>query len=257
MPLDLSRIRIVLVEPRIPENLGMAARAMKNCGLSRLVLVRPSDPWSAAACRPAMEAREILERAEIFSGLGEAVAGSRMVVGTTRRGGQDRHPLLTLEAWIRDVLPRSEGQDVSILFGTEKDGLTREAVDLCDVLITIPAHPEFPSLNLAQAVLLVAYGLFQASPELPRAAARLDLATAGEREGFFRQLETVLLRIGFLHENRPGRILTALRRLLGRTSLEEREVRILRGILSQMEWALERAAEGKSADGGYRRELER
>src|SRR5262249_39228710 len=145
---DFSLIRIVLVEPRISENIGMAARAMKNFGLSRMVLVRPADHRGAAAARPAMEARPILEAAGVVADLPAALAGSRMVVGATRRGGQDRSPLLSPEAWIRDVLPRAGGQQVSILFGTEKDGLTREAVDLCDVLITLPANPRFPSFNL-------------------------------------------------------------------------------------------------------------
>ena len=129
MSLDLSRIRIVLVEPRVPENIGMAARAMKNCGLSRLALVGAVDHLTPSACRPAMEALPILEAAEIFSDLPSAVARSRMVVGTTRRGGQDRGPLHTPAEWIRDLLPRAAGQEVSILFGTEKDGLTREAVE--------------------------------------------------------------------------------------------------------------------------------
>ena len=238
MGLDLSRFRIVLVEPRVPENIGMAARAMKNCGLSRLVLVRPVDHLSAAACRPAMEAYPLVQSAEVHSGLPDAIAGSRMVVGSTRRGGQDRHPLLTPREWIRDLLPRADGQEVSILFGAEKDGLSREAVDRCDVLITLPAHPGYGSFNLAQAVLLVGYELFRSSAEYTERDARLDLATEMEREDFFAHLEGVLLRVGFLHANNPGRIMTSLRRLFGRAGLEEREVRILRGVLSQIEWAL-------------------
>jgi tRNA/rRNA methyltransferase len=240
---DLSLIRIVLVNPRVPENIGMAARAMKNCGLSRMVLVRPADHRGSAAGRPAMEARPILEAAEVFTDLRAAVAGSRMVVGATRRRGQDRHPLLSPDAWIREVLPRADGQQVSILFGTEKDGLTREAVDLCDVLITIPAHPAFPSFNLAQAVLLVGYELFRATPKGGWDGKRIELATAGEREELYRHLEAVLLRVGFLRKGKPGRILTSLRRLFGRTSLEERELQILRGILSQVEWALDHPGE--------------
>ena len=238
MGIDLGQFRIVLVEPRLPENIGTAARAMKNCGLSRLALVRPVDPLSAAALRPAMEARDLVERAEVFDRLEEAVRSSRMVVGTTRRAGQDRSPLLSPQEWIRQVLPRAEGQEVSLLFGTEKDGLDRAAVDRCDVLLTIPAHPGFASFNLAQAVLLVGYELFRASSEFPSGEAPLELATLQAREEFYRHLESVLLRIGFLHSNNPGRILASLRRLFGRSGLEEREVRILRGILSQVEWAL-------------------
>lgn len=238
MGIDLGQFRVVLVEPRLPENIGTAARAMRNCGLSRLALVRPVDPLTAAALRPAMEARDVVERAEIFDTLEEAVRSSRMVVGTTRRAGQDRSPLLAPQDWIRRVLPRAEGQEVSLLFGTEKDGLDHEAVDRCDVLLTIPAHPGFASFNLAQAVLLVGYELFRASSEFPSPEAPLELATLQAREEFFRHLESVLLRIGFLHENNPGRIMASLRRLFGRSGLEEREVRILRGILSQVEWAL-------------------
>jgi tRNA/rRNA methyltransferase len=244
--LDLSLIRIVLVEPRVPENIGMAARAMKNCGLSRLALVRAADHLTPSACRPAMEALPILEAAEVFLDLPSAVARSRMVVGTTRRRGQDRRPLHTPAEWIRDHLPRAEGQEVSILFGTEKDGLTREAVGLCDVLVTIPAHPDFLSFNLAQAVLLIGYELFRASPEFRGGDGRLSLATTESREALFRHLDRVLLRTGFLREHHPGRIRSTLRRLFGRTSLEEREVSVLRGILSQVEWALDHPDRAKN-----------
>ncbi len=246
---DLSLIRIILVEPRVPENIGMAARAMKNCGLSRLALVRPADHLSSAACRPAMEALPILQKAEVFEDLPSALAGSRMVVGTTRRGGEDRRPLLTPAEWIRDHLPRAAGHEVSVLFGTEKDGLTAKAIGLCDLLVTIPANPVFPSFNLAQAVLLVGYELFRATPEPARKGTKLDLAPAGSREDLFRHLEAVLHRIGFMDRKNPGRILPRLRRLFGRTSLERREVRILRGILSQVEWALEREERGRRGGG--------
>lgn len=242
MALNLDRIRIVLVEPRIPENIGMTARAMGNCGLSRLVLVNPVDHLSAAACRPAMEAHRLVQAAQIFPDLLSAIAESRMVVGTTRRGGQDRRPLLTPAEWIRDLLPRAEGQEVSILFGTEKDGLTRAALDRCDVLLTLPTHPSFGSLNLAQAVLLVGYELFQRSDPVPGGEHRLELASMEDREALFGHLESLLLRVGFLHANNPGRIMASLRRLFGRTGLEDRDVRILRGIISQIAWALERSA---------------
>jgi tRNA/rRNA methyltransferase len=239
LSVDLSRIRIVLVEPKVPENIGMSARAIKNCGLSRLILVNPADYLSPAAVRPAMEAYPLVTSAEVHGDLDAALAGSRMVAGTTRRAGQDRRPLLTPAEWIRDFLPRAEGADVSILFGTEKDGLSRAAVDRCDALIGIPAHPGYASFNLAQAVLLVAYELFRASGvAAPPGSQREPLADQLQREELYRHLEEVLLRIGFLHENNPGRIMGSLRRLFGRTGLEEREVRILRGILSQIEWAL-------------------
>ena len=244
MSLDLSSVRIVLVEPKLPENIGMAARAMRNCGLSRLVLVRPVNHRSVAAVCPAMEAYALVQSAEVHLDLDSALQNSKMVVGTTRRGGQDRHPLVTPDEWVREFLPRAEGQEVSVLFGTEKDGLSREAVNRCDVLLRIPTHSDYASFNLAQAVLLVAYELFRASEQLAPRVARMDLATERQREEFYRHLEEMLLRIGFLHANNPGRIMASLRRLFGRTGLEEREIRILRGILSQMEWALESKGDG-------------
>jgi tRNA/rRNA methyltransferase len=243
MPVDLSTIRIVLVHPQTPENIGMAARAMKNCGLSRLVLVRPADFRSAAAYRPAMEAFPLLDGAEVHSDLLPAIADSRLVIGTTRRGGQDRRPLLTPADLVREVLPRAKGEEVSILFGGEKDGLSREAVDQCDILVTIPAHPDFPSFNLAQSVLLISYEIFRGAAGGCVEAESPALASSSSREDLYRHLEAVLHRIGFLHENNPGRILSTVRRLFGRAILEDREVRILRGMLSQLEWALDRPRE--------------
>jgi len=239
MAFDPSTIRIVLVHPQTPENIGMAARAMKNCGLSRLVLVCPADFRSAAAYRPAMEAFPILEGAEVHPDLLLAIGNSRLVIGTTRRGGQDRSPLITPSDLVREVLPRAQGKEVSILFGAEKDGLSRDAVDRCDVLVTIPANPDFPSFNLAQAVLLVSYEIFRGTVAWRVGAEKPALASSRSREDLYRHLEALLHRIGFLHENHPGRILSTVRRLFGRAILEEREVRILRGILSQLEWALD------------------
>ena len=246
MSLDPGTIRIVLVEPQTAENIGMTARALRNCGLSRLVLVRPVEFRTAAAYRPAMEAFPILEAAEVFDDLALSVGRSRMVIGTTRRAGQDRHPLITPAEMVQDVLPRAKGKEVSILFGTESDGLSREALDLCDILVAVPGHPDFPSFNLAQAVLLVAYEIFRTSPEFVGQESQVELATVEKREAFYQQLEQVLLHIGFLQQNNPGRVLSSLRRLYSRAGLGDRDVRILRGILSQVEWALDFKSEGKS-----------
>ena len=245
MPLDPSTIRIVLVHPQTPENIGMAARAMKNCGLSRLVLVCPAEFRSAAAYRPAMEAFPLLDGAEVHPDLLPAIGNSRLVIGTTRRGGQDRRPLITPSDLVREVLPRALGEEVAILFGGEKDGLSRAAVDRCDVLVTIPAHPDFPSFNLAQAVLLVSYEIFRGTAARGVGADKPALASSRSREDLYRHFEAVLHRIGFLHENNPGRILSTVRRLFGRAILEDREVRILRGVLSQLEWALHRPRDEK------------
>src|SRR5262249_31106306 len=150
------------------------------------------------------------QSAEIHDSLAAAVAGSGLVVGATRRGGQDRHPLLGPDEWIRDYLPRADGHDVSIVFGCEKDGLSREELDRCDLLLALPANPEYGSYNLAAAVLLVGYELFRSSPSVPQRREKADLTSRQEREDFFAHLEQVLLEVGFLHPNNPGRIMTTL-----------------------------------------------
>lgn len=242
---ELSDFQIVLVDPQIPANIGMVARAMRNCGFQRLVTVNGCSPRGREAFRPAVDAARLLEEAKTFSDLREAIADSRLVVGTTRRRGQGRHSLITPEVMVRELLPRARRQEVSILFGPERDGLSRDALDLCDALVNIPSHSDLASFNLAQAVLLVIYPIFRARVTSAAPAGGPDMASVRSREDFFAQLEEVLSRIGFLKENNPGRVLSALRQLLGRTGLEEREVRILRGILSQVQWAVTQAGDAE------------
>jgi len=249
MRMSLERVRIVLVEPRGPINVGATARAMKNMGARELALVVPRcPPLHPHAITMAVAARDILSGARVFETLEEAIASSSLVVGTTRRKGKRRGHMLTPREAAEEILRVAQTQRVSLLFGPEDRGLSHRELDLCQEVVTIPADERYGSLNLAQAVMIVLYELrLAAHPPTPQDR---KLATSEELEAMYQHLEEVLSRIGFLHGDNPQRMMTALRRIFGRARLDAREVRIIRGILHQVEWALEREGHpGTSKEG--------
>ncbi|NWF92381.1 MAG: RNA methyltransferase [Syntrophaceae bacterium] len=236
MKANLDSVSIILVRPRFPENIGSVARAMKNMGLNRLVLVGGPSPLQANAYKLASGAEEILERAEEFPTLREAISEMGCVVGTTSRTGKERRPLLTPKSLMKRVVPISHGNLIGLVFGSEKEGLTNEELSLCHLYAKIPSSNLFPSLNLAQAVMVVCYELFQSTVTGQEPA--VELAKAEQLEGMFEHMEQTLVNIGFLDARNPKRIMRVLRRLFGRSGLEEREVRILQGIWSRVDWCL-------------------
>lgn len=231
-------VAIVLVEPREPGNIGAAARAMANAGLSRLVLVRPADHLAPEALRMALAARPILEEARVFADLGEALAGFSFVAGTTRRGGSGRRSRVSpreLAAQLREV---GRENAAAVLFGREESGLTNEELKYCHRLVTIPSSEGFASLNLAQAVMVVAYEIFAAGEGAREGGAPVPLrrASTAQLEGLFGQMEEVLLEVGYLQASNPAHMMRVFRRLFGRAGLDEREVKALRGIFRQFAW---------------------
>ncbi len=238
----LSHVRIVLVEPSHPGNIGSAARAMKVMGLSRLCLVRPRRFPDPEAVALASGAEDLLGEALVVDTLPEALQGCVRVYGTTAR---DRHVAwpqgdaraAAVDAW---TLARDTGP-VAFLFGRERTGLTNAELDLCQMLVQIPTGPVYASLNLAQAVQVLAYELQMAgrqcgipAPGLPKAG----LATVAERERFYVHLQEVLLGSGFLQPPREIHMMRRLRRLFDRAMPDSGEVEILRGILTEIQrWA--------------------
>jgi tRNA/rRNA methyltransferase len=231
--MNLDSISIILVRPKFHENIGSVARAMKNMGLSRLVVVNGCSPIHPHAYQLASGAEDILERAEEFFTLREAVSEMGCVVGTTSRRGKERSPLLTPKSLTKKLIPISLKNSIGLVFGSEKEGLTNEELSLCHLYVRIPSMESFPSLNLAHAVMVVCYELFRSSLEVPRPP--VQLAQAEQLERMFEHMEKTLIRIGFLDPNHPKRIMRGLRKLLGRSEMDEREVRILQGIWSQMD----------------------
>jgi tRNA/rRNA methyltransferase len=229
----LEAISIILVRPRFPENIGSVARAMKNTGLHRLILVNGCSPLQGNAYKLASGADEILERAEEFLTLKEAISEMGCVVGVTSRGGKERNPLLSPEDLMKQLIPLSEKNLIALVFGSEKEGLTNEELSLCHLYARIPSSELFPSLNLAQAVMVFCYELFKSSVTVLKPS--IQLAKTEQLERMFEHMEKTLLDIGFLDPHHPKRIMRVLRKIFGRSQMDEREVRILQGIWSQVD----------------------
>jgi tRNA/rRNA methyltransferase len=240
--INLDSISIVLVRPKFHENVGSVARAMKNMGFHRLMIVQGCSPLHMNAYRLASGAEEILERAEEFFTLREAIAQMGCVVGMTSRERKERSRFFTPKALAKRLVSISEKNSIGLVFGPEREGLTNEELSLCQFLVTIPSSKVFPSLNLAQAVMVLCYELFQPSGE-----DEVDpslFARAEQLHGMFDHMEETLLGIGFLDPKDPKRIMRVIRKMFGRNQLDEREVRILHGIWSQMNWHLKNKVKG-------------
>jgi tRNA (cytidine32/uridine32-2'-O)-methyltransferase len=231
-----ERIRFVLVRTSHPGNIGAAARAIRTMGMRRLVLVAPQRNPDPDVDALAAGATDVLERIVVVDDLETAIADCRLIVGATARPRGVAMEETTPRETAARVLPRaSHGDEVAIVFGNERTGLTNDEIKLCHVAVHIPADPAFSSLNLAQAVQVLAYelrvGLLDgASPTPP---ARSDpAASAAETEAFFDHLATTLDDIDFHKGRSPRTILQRLRRMFLRAQLDQRELRVLRGILT-------------------------
>ena len=240
--INLDSISIVLVRPKFPENVGSIARAMKNMGLHRLTIVNGCSPLHMNAYKLASGAEEILERAEEYFTLKEAISEIGCVVGMTSRKGQERSPLLTPKALVKKLLPISRNNPIGLVFGSEREGLTNGELSLCNLFVKIPSSESFPSLNLAQAVMILCYELFQFNGTVPDQLPLL--ASSGDLERMFEHKGKTLMGIGFLDPKHPKTIMRVLRRIFGRSHLDEREVRILQGIWSQMDWHIRNKVKG-------------
>lgn len=232
-----NNIAIILVEPQSPGNIGMACRAMKNMGFSELRIVNGCDRFHPEALKFAVAARDLLESAVLFPDLASATADCTLTVGTTRRHGKYRQEILAP----REVATRFREHvnadcRAAIVFGREDNGLTTGELSLCRWHATIPTSNEYGSLNLAQSVLLFCYELGKTA-ESARGSRPLELANSREMETFFTHFDATLNKIGFLNEQNPEHIMRSLRRIFFRANLDSREVTVLRGILTQIDWA--------------------
>lgn len=231
-----KNIRIVLVETSHPGNIGAAARAMKTMCLDRLVLVNPAEfPHPDASAR-ASGATDVLERAEVVGSLDEALAGCVMIAGTSARSRGLGPTALPPRECVAQLMAAPAGDDVALLFGRERIGLTNEELDRCHFLIHIPANPDYGSLNIAAAVQVLAYELMLArhTPSMP-ADREVPLATADEMERLYEHLESAALASGFLDPANPKHLMRRLRHLFGRAQPDQNEINILRGLLTALQ----------------------
>lgn len=244
MSSPLAQIRIVLVEPAGPLNVGSIARVMKNMGLTQLVLVNPQcDPLGPEARQMAVHAADLLTSAQVVETLPEAVAGCDRAIATTARERGLANPLKTPRQLMPWALASATG--TALIFGREDRGLSNQELNYAQQWLKIPVNPDYSSLNLAQAVALCCYELRQATlepMELAGAIApepRTVLAPLEQLEGYYQDLENLLLEIDYLQPHTAAARMAKFRHLYHRAALSGSEVALLRGVLRQTRWALQ------------------
>jgi TrmH family RNA methyltransferase len=251
-PTVMDQIAVVLVRPAGDGNVGQCARAMKNFGMSRMILVDPRYQETDLCKMMAIGAYEIVEGAPRFDDLETALAGFHHVVGTTRRIGKFRKRFCSSKALPAWLLPRlTGGQQTALVFGNEVNGLDNPELDLCNQLVEIVTDPAHRSLNLAQAVVILAYELFSAAAAAPLAIDKHTPAPHGQMQRLYEHLRRFFLEVGFIDKQNPERNMRQLRRIYARAAPSEQELRVLRGMLQDAEWYINHVAKTGVRD-GYR-----
>ena len=231
-----KNIRIILVHPSHPGNIGAVARAMKTMGFEQLYLVNPKHFPSVDATARAAGADDILAKATIIPTLADALKDVNVVFGTSVRSRAISLPKLNLKDAAKTIVQEAQTHNVAIVFGRENNGLTNEEIELCNHHLYIPTNPDFYSLNLAAAVQLVVYEIQMTLTSTPTEKnSEEELASNEEIQLFYNHLQQVLNETKFLDLNNSKRIMSRLKNLFNRTRLEKNEVNILRGVLSSIE----------------------
>ena len=237
----LANIRVVLVSTQHPGNIGATARAMLTMGLTDLVLVKPDRYPHPQARASAAHAEVVLDRARVVSSLEEAVSDCGWVLATTARPRHLGDEPLTPWAGAARAVERAGESPVALVFGCERTGLTNEELDRCHAALMIPTNPGYSSLNLSQAVQLMAYELRRAAhPTVAPVASKTEHPryvppTAEEMERFYEHLQRILLSTGFMDPDNPRHLMRRLRSFFNRAHPDRNELNILRGILTSLE----------------------
>jgi len=252
---DIGGPIVVLVEPQLGQNIGTAARAMANFGLTRLRLVKPRDGWpDIQATRAASGADPVLDGVQLFDTLEAAIADCQFVLATTARAHDQAKPVVGPEEAAREIAPRvAEGQNVAVVFGRERWGLENHEVGLADRIVTFPVNPAFASLNLAQAVLVIAYEYFKLAGggALPfTMPVRSPPAGKQQLFAFFESLESELEKVEFFRPPEKRETMTInLRNLFARMQPSQQDVQTLHGVIMAIAEGRKGPARGGVLDG--------
>jgi len=230
----LDNVRIVLSHPSHPGNIGASARAMKTMGLSSLVLVSPRFFPDREADVLASKAVDVLTQARVCTSLDEALSGTVLAAALSARRRELSHAVYSPSKAAGILLQQAQQKPVALVFGGETSGLSNEQIIKCQMLVRIPANPDYSALNLAAAVQVMCYELRLALENSVPRESEFEAASFEEIEMFYRHLENVLVGTGFLNPEQPKRLMERLRRLFSRTRLEKDEVDLLRGILNSI-----------------------
>ena len=248
MKVNLSNVAIILHRPHYPENVGAAARSAKNMGIKRLILVEPFDCDLTRVLKMATHnAEDVVTEMEVFTDLKSALESFQYVVGTTARIGSHRQNVRPPRRLAEELVNVSQNNRVAILFGSEDRGLANSHLRYCDALVTIPTAG-FTSVNLAQAVMILAYEIFLASTDEPKSFTP-RLANKDELEGMYDHLKETLANINFINPENPEYWMTSLRRFFSRIGLRAREVKLIRGFCRQLNWYVEQRLHSKLDNG--------
>ena len=244
----LDNVRIVLVNTSDCRNIGSAARAMKTMGLSELILVDPIEMPNGQAQALAAGATDVLANAKVVPTLEDAIADCGLVVGTSARSRTLPWPMLDPRGCGEKLIEEANNFPVALVFGRESSGLTNDELQLCHFHVQIPANPEYSSLNLAMAVMTLSYEVrtsFLAAEEKSYEKSAIDQTDVDEEEypvveeteRLYEHFENALKATGFIVPSHPGLVMTKLRRLLNRARPDNKEVKMLRGMLASVERA--------------------
>jgi tRNA (cytidine32/uridine32-2'-O)-methyltransferase len=237
--MKLQNIKIVMVGTTHPGNIGAAARAMGNMCFSRLTLVDPQCPVGEMAYARASGANAILDNRETCNDLAQAIADCNCVIAASARRRSLSWPELSPPQLADKLVDMNDSMRTALVFGREHSGLSNEEVQLCNYMVCIPTNPDFSSLNVAAAIQVLCYQIFQrqaSAPPVTKLPEAQDMPAANaEVEGYFEHLQDVLQMSGFLDPQQPGMIMQRLRRLYLRSELTRNEINILRGMLTAIE----------------------
>jgi len=235
----MNCIKIILVEPAGERNIGSIARVMRNMALDNLIIVNPRcNPLSEEARIMAVHGVSVLDKMKVVKSMAEALQGCQRVVATTARERDIFTPLespRSVIGWLKENHVTS-----ALIFGPEDRGLSNQELSYAQRFIRIPSNPEYSSLNLAQAVGICAYELYQFEQESSSIATSVpkDLADLGELEGYYQHLESMLLDVNYLYPHTAPKKMEKLRRIVNRANLSSQELTMIRGILRQIQWHL-------------------
>ncbi len=243
-----DNIRFVLIGTTEPGNIGAAARALKSMGFYRLVLVDPIEPWQTDhAIAMSHGAEEVLARAEVYNTLTDAIAECTWVVGTTRRDRRDKARVITPREWSEQLTELGSDEEIAILFGPEKTGLTNEDILRCRRVITAPSPVEYPSLNLAQSVMLLSYESSLGLRLSPSKPGGIVLATSDELERMYEHLDGAL-RANSLEDKKRRRLLRHLRVILHRAGMRRDDVMSFHTLARRIHGPVPRTAKEESRE---------
>jgi len=243
----LERIDIVLSRPRIGGNIGAAARAIKNMGLGGLRLVAPESEVLPEARMFAVGAVDVLENARIFSTLEEALSGAGIILGTSRRVKSSRVRIMTPKEAVSHVLENLGDGRALFVFGPEDTGLTSKELSLCHGIVSIPADDRYPSLNLAQAVMVLAYDLRMAAG-CASPVRSFGEPSREEKDQMLTQVMSVLDMCGFFLWNQEEKVILHMREILAGGVRTSQDARIMRGVFRRIAWALSRGEKAGGAE---------